>query len=118
MEKNHKNRVERPGAPTEIDFPRRQLGRVVHDHLGNARMEWAPQSDRAASDRQVLAVLDGAEATATQPLDIDRDLGRSFEPYGSGRSSAFEPPREAPRKPKDLRKLGEWLKMKKERGES
>lgn len=114
MEKNSKNRVDRPDAPTEIDFPRRQLGRVEHDHLGNARMEWAPLSDRAANDRQVLALLDGAEAKAAQPLAIDRDHSRGFEPYGSGRTSAFEPPRETPRKPKDLRKLGEWLKMTRE----
>ena len=115
MEKNYKNRVDRPGAPTEIDLPRRQMGRIVHDHLGNARMEWAPLSERAATERQVLEVLDGSGTQGGQDLSIDRDYGRSFEPYGSGRKSAFDPPpRDPPRKPKDLRKLGEWLKLTRE----
>ena len=117
------NNYKRPDSgvehPTEVAFPRRRLGRVEHDHLGNARMEWALLPDSQANGRQVLEIVDDAPAGKTRAagkaeLGLQHDSDRSFEPYGSGRASVFEPPREAPRKPKDLRKLGEWLKLTRE----
>ncbi len=97
-------------------FPRRRLGRVEHDERGNARMEWALLPERAGdAERVVLELLDDSSAGAPASQSPRPACG-GFQPYGSGHVDPFGPaPRtEAPRKPKDLRKLGEWLKMTKE----
>ena len=104
-----------PGDPTSVAFPRRRLGRVEHDERGNARMEWAPLPDTTDNaDRVVLELLEdtgpGARAS-TAP----RPASSGFQPYASGHVDPFgAAPAAAPRKPKDLRKLGEWLKMTRE----
>ncbi|MCU0758754.1 MAG: hypothetical protein MUF07_06100 [Steroidobacteraceae bacterium] len=103
--------------PTEVAIPRRRLGRVEHDERGNARMEWALLPEGHASERQVLTILDEPGAgESTTPLSLARDPKRGFSPYGDARGGAFGPPAETPsrRKPKDLRKLGEWLKLTRE----
>jgi hypothetical protein len=117
MGKDYKNRIPAPGEPTEVAIPRRRLGRVEHDERGNARMEWALLPESLASERVVLEILDepGAGGRREPGLSLMRDSERGFNPYGDARKSAFDPPSPEPRrKPKDLRKLGEWLKMTRE----
>lgn len=117
MGKDYKNRVPAPGQPTDVAFPRRRLGRVEHDERGNARMEWALLPESLASERLVLEILDepGAGGGREPGLTLARDAGRDFTPYGNAGKGAFSPPAPEPRrKPKDLRKLGEWLKMTRE----
>jgi len=105
-------------GPTNVAFPRRKLGRVEHDERGNARMEWAllPE-DAAGSERLVLELLEESGADgAARKSPAARVAGAAFQPYGGGASATFAPAESAaaPRKPKDLRKLGEWLKMTRE----
>jgi hypothetical protein len=125
MGRNYDTRVPDALEPTEVAIPRRRLGRVEHDERGNARMEWALLPEGLASERQVLTILDEPGAgpaagpgpgPAAPPLSLARDSERGFNPYDDGRSGAFEPPAPPParRKPKDLRKLGEWLKLTRE----
>ncbi len=111
VDRNDKRRSG-PEEPTSVAFPRRRLGRVEHDSCGNARMEWAPLPETAAtSDRVVLEILD--EPGGGNPLATAARPSRGgFQPYGNGHLAP--PPSAPPRKPKDLRKLGEWLKMTRE----
>ena len=113
-DKNSRARTE--DAPTEIAFPRRRLGRVEHDHLGNARMEWARLPDNPDGGRDVLKLVEDSPARSGRlnpPFKTERYRSNGFEPYQQV-GGAFAAPQAAPRKPKDLRKLGEWLKMTRE----
>lgn len=96
-------------------FPRRRLGRVEHDERGNARMEWALLPESAtASDRVVLELLDEPGAGGPRPESIRPSRG-GLQPYGGGPAGTLAPaPSSRHGKPKDLRKLGEWLKMTRE----
>lgn len=110
------NRDKNPGrareTPEEIAFPRRRLGRVEHDHRGNARMEWALLPEDAGADRPVLEILEGDATREPKAYELKASsFKRGFEPYGRDAGAV---PTEAPRKPKDLRKLGEWLKLTRE----
>ena len=99
-------------APEDIAFPRRRLGRVEHDHRGNARMEWALLPEDDAANRPVLEILEGDATRQPKAYELKASAyKRGFEPYGRDAAAA---PAEAPCKPKDLRKLGEWLKMTRE----
>jgi len=110
-----RNSRRRPGLeqPSSIAFPRRRLGRVEHDERGNARMEWALlNDDSTAGERVVLELAKERGAGGTARAGGERADRGGFQPYGS--PSVFTPEPEPPRKPKDLRKLGEWLKMTRE----
>ncbi len=117
-DRNNKRHTASEG-PTSVAFPRRRLGRVEHDERGNARMEWALLPEKAASsDRVVLEVLEEPDSGGGEgrPPPVVRAAGAAFQPYGGGASAPFAPAEsvDARRKPKDLRKLGEWLKMTRE----
>ncbi|MEO7244895.1 MAG: hypothetical protein ABIX12_07090 [Rubrivivax sp.] len=117
-DRNNKRRSG-PERPTNVAFPRRKLGRVEHDERGNARMEWAllPEDATGSEQRLVLELLEEPGAGgAARPHALARVPGAAFQPYGGGASAPFAQaePADAPRKPKDLRKLGEWLKMTRE----
>ena len=77
-------------------------------------MEWALLPDASAADRPVLELLEEPpQDTRQQPLKAE-NYRTGFEPYRRVGSAFDAPPEPAPRKPKDLRKLGEWLKMTRE----
>jgi hypothetical protein len=83
---------------------RRRVGRIVHDDRGNASVNWhdAPADYR----RQVLEIESEEHGRGLQL----QTKPRSFDPYAS--ADAREPKKAAA--PKDLRKLGEWIKMMRE----
>lgn len=84
--------------PQEAD--RRRIGKVVHDDRGNAYVTWheAPPDHK----REVLEIV-GHSAPK-----VRADHG--FDPY-----ARLEPRAPAkPGKPKDLRALGQWIKMMRE----
>jgi hypothetical protein len=112
MKEDRSKRLTGLEEPTNTAFPRRRLGRVEHDERGNARMEWALLPEHATADRVVLELLEEPGAT---PAAAPRPARGGFQPYGGGPADAFAGASPAaPRKPKDLRKLGEWLKMTRE----
>jgi hypothetical protein len=82
---------------------RRRLGRVSHDERGNAFLTWhdAPADEQ----RHVLEILGDPK------LKVKSDQG--FDPYArlEARPAAAAA---AAARPKDLRKLGEWIKMMRE----
>ncbi len=104
----------------------RRLSRIVHDHKGNARVEWINVPADFKPDRQKLEI-EGARQPVVAPR---RSLGTgslavqtadSHNPYM--RIPEMERTR-APGQRADLRKLSAWIKMmrsleeaKKNRGE-
>ena len=91
-------RKRRAPVPLPQEANRRRLGRVVHDDRGNAFLTWhdAP----AGEQRHVLEILGDPK------LKVKTE--ESFGPYARRETRAAAAPGK-PAKPKDLRKLGEWI---------
>ncbi len=97
-------------------------GRVTHDDLGNAVWEWAISSGAFTADGALGATqrlrklhnpaLSLAEDAPT-PFDVVKKnpLGttKGYSPYDSGLLGKKPPSRK-----KDLRRLSEWLRLKKQ----
>lgn len=106
-----------PTANAGEDAPRadrRRIGRIVHDDRGTAIVEWqeVPPEQTGRFARVPLSIDDGASRG-----DLRREIpyrpARGYDPYQRvGDTGVYA----APGKPKrrDLRKLGEWLKLKRE----
>jgi hypothetical protein len=90
---------------------RRRLSRIVHDHKGNATVEWLDAP--ADYDRQKFEI-EGAPAPAVQPRrslstgSLAIQNNESCDPYM--RIAETERKR-APGQRTDLRKLSAWIKM-------
>jgi hypothetical protein len=96
-------RKRRAPAPLPPEANRRRLGRVVHDERGNAYVTWhdAP----ADEERHVLEIL------CDPKLKVKTE--DSYDPYARREARTAAAPGRAA-KPKDLRKLGEWIKLMRE----
>jgi len=107
-----------PGAPVDADD--KTTGRVKFDDRGNAVWEWSISTGAYARDVSTdrlqklesssLSLADDAptpiEGVRANPLGTKK----GYDPYDSGKLGKSAT---APRK-KDLRKLSEWLKLKKQ----
>lgn len=102
-------------------------GRVQFDDRGNAVWEWSVKTGvfgREATtsrlkklEHPALSLIDDPPPSAA-PVAKDNPKGvtQGYSPYDSGVLAKSDPgARAAPRK-KDLRRLGEWLKQRKEGG--
>jgi|HubBroStandDraft_5_1064220.scaffolds.fasta_scaffold80329_2 hypothetical protein len=111
------------GAPSAAD-PKaagsNQSGRVKFDERGNAVWEWSVATGafgrEVSTDRMKKlenSALSLAEDSPT-PVDVVKSnphgTVKGYNPYDSGKLGST---REAPKKT-DLRKLGDWLKLKKQ----
>jgi hypothetical protein len=104
----------RPGQPdTEPEAHRRRLSRIVHDHKGNATVEWYDAPPGYDYDRPVLEIEGAAAPSSPQ------ERGWSTGSLGMGGKKAHEPygripeadPKRAPGQRTDLRKLSAWIKL-------
>lgn len=95
-------------APVRHNAPeapeRRRVGRIVHDDRGNASVNW---HDAPANYRRQVFEIESEEHDRGLQLQTKP---RSCDPYAS--ADPREPKK--PAAPKDLRKLGEWIKMMRE----
>jgi hypothetical protein len=98
--RNKKPMEENPGG-TETN--RRRIGMIVHDERGMASVEWhdAPSGE----ERPVLEVLGNPQLTL-QPEE-------TYDPY-SRHTASLPKPNPGNTTRTDLRKLSEWIKMKRE----
>ncbi len=112
-----------PGGTS--DDARRRSGRVRFDDRGNAIWEWSVATGKFGRDvstgrlksleHPALSIVDDAAAPApTQPPAVrPNPLGtkKGYDPYDSGKLGK---PKDGPRKRTDLRRLSEWMKLKKQ----
>ena len=99
------------GGKPNGDAERRKIGMVVHDDRGNASVDW--RDAPADFDRPVLEVLDEAKPGKAK-LGITPE--RTHGPYAHRTARDSDGSGSANRggRPRDLRKLSDWIKMMRE----
>ena len=94
---------------------RRRASQIVHDDRGNARVEWIDAGHAGELlEREPLSIQSTPARADHVKLAVERTRSNGFEPYQ--RVGAAHTPvakKQAPVK-RDLRKLGEWIKLKRE----
>jgi hypothetical protein len=93
---------------------RRRVSQIVHDERGNARVEWI-DAGRAGVDleRAPLSVEPTPSRGEPAKLQVERSRAGGFDPYARVGAAGIPASKKQPVK-KDLRKLGEWIKLKRE----
>jgi hypothetical protein len=98
-------------GPSSVEFPRRRLGRIVHDERGQASVEWERlEGAEARAPRVALSIVDDPSPTA-RSLRLSSMAG-GVNPYDRGVESRVTAGDGKPRKPSDLRKLDAWIKQR------
>jgi hypothetical protein len=93
---------------------RRRVSRIVHDERGNARVEWIDAGQAGIPiERAPLAIEPTPSRGQPPPLNIERKRAGGFDPYQRVGAAHIPEPKKPPVK-RDLRKLGEWIKLKRE----
>jgi hypothetical protein len=106
-------------APAPAPVSGREPGRVKFDDRGNAIYEWSIKTGEFAKDSATsrLKKLENPSLSlaedAPTPVEIARPNPhgtiKGYNPYDSGKLSGKQVPRK-----KDLKKLSEWLALKKQ----
>jgi len=93
---------------------RRRASQIVHDDRGNARVEWIDAGYAGVPlERAPLSVESTPARGENAKLTVERKRSGGFDPYARVGAAHIPEPKKAPVK-KDLRKLGEWIKLKRE----
>jgi hypothetical protein len=93
---------------------RRRASQIVHDDRGNARVEWIDAGYAGVPlERAPLSIETTPARGVSARLTVERKRASGFDPYARvGAAHAPEPKK--PQGKRDLRKLGEWIKLKRE----
>ena len=93
---------------------RRRASQIVHDDRGNARVEWIDAGYAGVPlERAPLSVEQTPARGETARLSIERNRAKGFDPYARV-GAAHAPAQKKTAGKRDLRKLGEWIKLKRE----
>ncbi len=93
---------------------RRRASQIVHDDRGNARVEWIDAGYAGELlEREPLSIQSTPARGDSAKLTIERTRANGFDPYARAGAAHLPEPKKAPAK-RDLRKLGEWIKLKRE----
>jgi hypothetical protein len=94
---------------------RRRVSQIVHDERGNARVEWIDAGYAGEPlDRAPLSIESTPPRGANAKLSVERVRSKGFDPYARIGGGAPVPEQKKPAGKRDLRKLGEWIKLKRE----
>lgn len=93
---------------------RRRVSQIVHDDRGNARVEWIDAGYAGAPlERAPLSIEQTPPRGENARMSVERVRSGGFDPYARvGGAGVRETKKPAGKR--DLRKLGEWIKMKRE----
>jgi hypothetical protein len=94
---------------------RRRVSQIVHDDRGNARVEWIDAGYAGEPlERAPLSIEQTPARGDSAKLTVERTRAKGFDPYA--RVGAAHVPAQSKKPPakRDLRKLGEWIKLKRE----
>ena len=93
---------------------RRRASQIVHDERGNARVEWIDAGYAGEPlERAPLSIESTPARGVNARLAVERVRSSGFDPYARiGGAHVPEPKKPAGKR--DLRKLGEWIKLKRE----
>ena len=93
---------------------RRRASQIVHDERGNARVEWIDAGYAGVPlERAPLTIETTPARGDSAKLAVERTRSKGFEPYARV-GAALTPAPKKPTAKRDLRKLGEWIKLKRE----
>ena len=93
---------------------RRRASQIVHDERGNARVEWIDAGYAGVPlERAPLTIESSPGRGENAKLSVERTRANGFDPYARV-GAAHIPEQKKPAGKRDLRKLGEWIKLKRE----
>jgi hypothetical protein len=93
---------------------RRRASQIVHDDRGNARVEWIDAGYAGEPlERAPLSIEPTPARGEHAKLTVERTRSGGFDPYQRV-GAAHVPEPKKPQGKRDLRKLGEWIKLKRE----
>lgn len=93
---------------------RRRASQIVHDDRGNARVEWIDAGFAGVPlERAPLSIESTPARGESAKLSVERVRSGGFDPYARV-GAAHVPEAKKPAGKRDLRKLGEWIKLKRE----
>lgn len=93
---------------------RRRASHIVHDERGNARVEWIDAGYAGVElEREPLSVENTPPRGENARLSVERVRATGFDPYARV-GGVHTPVAKKPTPKRDLRKLGEWIKLKRE----
>ena len=93
---------------------RRRASQIVHDERGNARVEWIDAGYAGEPlERAPLSIQDTPARGDAAKLSVERKRSSGFDPYARVGAAHAREQKKAPGK-RDLKKLGEWIKLKRE----
>jgi hypothetical protein len=94
---------------------RRRASHIVHDDRGNARVEWIDAGHAGELlEREPLSIQSTPSRADHAQLSVERTRASGFEPYQRVGAANTPQPKKKPPVKRDLRKLGEWIKLKRE----
>lgn len=102
------------GKPPEASN-RRRASQIVHDDRGNARVEWI--EGRFAGEpleRAPLSIENTPARGQHAKLTVERNRPSGFDPYQRAGHAGMPAEQKKQGGKRDLRKLGEWIKLKRE----
>jgi hypothetical protein len=94
---------------------RRRASQIVHDDRGNARVEWIDAGYAGVElERAPLSIESTPARGESAKLSVERTRAGGFDPYARVGAGPAVPEPKKPQGKRDLRKLGEWIKLKRE----
>ena len=94
---------------------RRRASQIVHDERGNARVEWIDVGFAGEPLERAPLTIEATPARGENArLTVERVRSGGFDPYARVGGAHVQDAKKPPGGKRDLRKLGEWIKMKRD----